>query len=101
VQGDDGRLFQGAIPQFAWRDCEKSVEITDIPSEIRSTYLPNTNQERCQPKLLGKAIEITHNFDSLKFLIRSGLPSTVVVLGTVGPGYQPGCIILRVGNLAD
>jgi hypothetical protein len=25
----------------------------------------------------------------------------IVTIGIVGPGYQPGCIVLRVGNLAD
>jgi hypothetical protein len=42
---------------------------------------------------------------------RDGMISTIYVTtggsvedresGIVGPGYQPGCIILRVGNLAD
>jgi hypothetical protein len=27
--------------------------------------------------------------------------ATDLILNIVGPGYQPGCIILRVGNLAD
>jgi hypothetical protein len=29
------------------------------------------------------------------------LETIVMKLGIVGPEYQPGCIILRVGNLAD
>jgi hypothetical protein len=29
------------------------------------------------------------------------MDNKVVTVGKVGPGYQPGCIILRVGNLED
>jgi hypothetical protein len=70
-----------------------------MPNVIEATIL--TGGARREDAFIQRIPLIPSNmpfdFKRLQYPVRLAFAMTIIV----GPGYQPGCIILRVGNLAD